>query len=186
MKAARDGTGGELSESWDGNGITSSAVLAHFLTTLAVVDNSDPFAGGFGYTGSPTGPMEGVEVPVKSVVVKYTYGGDVFLNGRIDADDYNVIDTFFANYWDNNAETMTAVLPGGPSYQMGDFNMDGVINADDYNIIDTAYANQDPPETGWGPYGPLGHVGAVPEPATLSLLALGAAAMITRRRRAGR
>jgi hypothetical protein len=103
---------------------------------LAAVDNSGP-AGGFGYTGSPTGPMEGIEVPLTAVVVKYTYAGDVYLDGWIDANDYNIIDGFFFAYWKGDEGNMEAVLPGGPCYQMGDFNMDGVINADDYNLIDS-------------------------------------------------
>lgn len=107
----------------------------------------------------------GVAVDQDSVLVKYTYNGDANLDGVIDIDDYFMIDTNYARGTVN------------PTYRQGDFNYSGAITADDYFMIDAAYVGQTGPLSGVA-----SPVAAVPEPATLSLLALGAAALLRRRR----
>jgi hypothetical protein len=67
-----------------------------------------------------------------SILVKYTYNGDFNLSGSVDADDYSLIDTGFAN-----------ALPG---MQNGDINLSGgPPDADDYALIDFAFATQSGP-----------------------------------------
>jgi len=56
------------------------------------------------------------------VLVKFTYGGDANLDGKIDVDDYARIDS--------------NVTTGNRGWSNGDFNYDGKINVDDYGIID--------------------------------------------------
>ena len=109
---------------WDGPGITSNAAAAdpQRLTVLGVIDNQDPDPGIGGLAD-----LEGVAVPAASVLVKYTWWGDANLDGKVDSNDYDKIDT--------------AWLLGTPDprWATGDFNYDGVIDSNDYDKIDTAW-----------------------------------------------
>jgi hypothetical protein len=71
---------------------------------------------------------------------------------------------------------------------VGDFNYDGKINIDDYGIIDGNIGRQTgtfptAAAAGSATLAALDGVAAVPEPATLSLVALGAIGLMRRRRR---
>jgi autotransporter-associated beta strand protein len=145
---------------WQGVGITSSAAAAdaHGLTGLAVILN-DNGAGKPIYT-----TFTGQPVDVNSILVKYTYNGDMDLNGKVDADDYFLIDRGFA-----------AHLAG---YRNGDLDYNGSIDADDYFLIDNAFARQNAILAG----GSLA-ASAVPEPGTLMLVGAVGTALLTRRRR---
>jgi hypothetical protein len=92
---------------WNGSGIVTSSASGN-LTTLGVAAS-----GG-------------------DVTVKFTYGGDANLDGKINVDDYGRID-FNVN------------LPGASGWFNGDFNYDGKINVDDYGIIDFNVGIQGPP-----------------------------------------
>jgi hypothetical protein len=61
-----------------------------------------------------------------TVIVKYTYAGDVNLDGLVDASDYGTIDNYYQ-------------FPGTSGYANGDFNFDGVIDAGDYGLIDNSF-----------------------------------------------
>jgi hypothetical protein len=93
----------------------------------------------------------------------------------IDGADYGVIDNYVQ-------------FPGTDGYANGDFNYDGIIDGADYGIIDNTIQLQGPPIPVTGGAG-LSGVAAIPEPASLSLIGLGAAASLLRRprrRRRGR
>ena len=146
---------------WDGNGIFSSHARDDeiLLTAVGVLDNSDELVGGKATFG-------GVTVDASSVLVKYTYWGDANLDGQITFDDYDIIDYY---YW--------FPLPADQAgWWTGDFNMDGEVTFDDYDLIDYAYWFQGAPLSGDG-------LTAVPEPATMTLLAMGLGSMLLRRRR---
>ena len=67
-------------------------------------------------------------VDATAVLVKYTYVGDVDLNGRIDGDDYFWIDLGYeahANGWGS-----------------GDLNYDARVDADDYFLSDIAFTHR--------------------------------------------
>lgn len=110
--------------SWIGNGITSSIAAAdsNRLTGLAVILN-DKGNGTPIYTS-----FMGQSVDANSILVKYTWNGDVDLNGKIDADDYFMMDSGFAKH-----------LTG---YRNGDLDYNGQVDADDYFLIDRSFVGQ--------------------------------------------
>jgi hypothetical protein len=141
---------------WDGNGITSSLAAADSSGTLSIgVGNADDE----GLTGTLVGNHV---LAATDTLVLLTISGDADLNGIVNVDDYNTLRGF---YGQTNA-----------TWEMGDFNYDGVVNADDYNTLRGFYNQSSPlaPDL-------TGAAGAVPEPATMVLLALGAVALLKRR-----
>jgi hypothetical protein len=147
------------SNSWTGDGIVSSAARQDLtkVTGLVVIPNTN------GTAGVPLfDTIGGKLVSSTSVLVKYSFNGDVNLDGAIDAADYFRIDSGFLTQ------------PGG--YQNGDLNFDGAVDAADYFLVDSAFLAQT---------GPLSVLPTtpVPEPAALSLLLLGSLCTLVRRRR---
>ena len=67
------------------------------------------------------------------MLVRFTYNGDGNVDGRVNADDYFLIDSGFLE------------RPANPPYARGDFNFDDAINADDYFLIDSAFLGQAQP-----------------------------------------
>jgi hypothetical protein len=112
IKSARSG----------GAGIATSA--GGQATTLAVSINDTG-------TGVLFGQFAGEAVDANCVLVKYTWDGDMNLDGVVNADDYFLIDTGF--------------LSQAGGYRNGDLNYDGVVNADDYFLIDIAFLGQTGP-----------------------------------------
>ncbi|MEO6435244.1 MAG: PEP-CTERM sorting domain-containing protein, partial [Tepidisphaeraceae bacterium] len=165
------GRGNASNAQWDGNGIVTSDTRAannNDLTSIGVIDASDKFPGG----ETATSLFAGQTVTGADTLVMFTWGGDANLDGKINIDDYGQIDF--------NVGSSGSVF----GWYNGDFNYDGKINIDDYGIIDfnvTAQTGTFP--TAGGAEGELDGVVAVPEPASLGLLALGAAGLMGRRRR---
>lgn len=114
---------GRAGAGWNGPGISSSVAAGNALrhTGLAVALNDD----GRGNTILPA--VHGEPVNTDCVLVKYTFNGDMNLDGQVDAQDYFLIDQGFLNQ------------PG--QYRNGDIDYSGFINADDYMLIDWAYLN---------------------------------------------
>jgi PEP-CTERM motif len=154
---------------WTGTGITSSTAAASATTTALGMELND---NGSGQPLLTT--FEGQTVADGDVLVKYTFVGDADLSGHINATDYMLIDAGFAS-----GGTKTG-------WRNGDFNYDGVINGDDYTLIDNAFNTQGSvtfAATSAGPAEQVASPAAVPEPATLSLIGLGTAGLMMRRRR---
>ena len=98
---------------WAGEGITASAASAGENTTLAVVPNPGLAA----FNGEAVSPHD--------ILIGYTWNGDANLDGKVNADDYFLIDN--------------GALAGKRGFANGDFNYDGKINADDYFLIDSVF-----------------------------------------------
>ena len=141
--------------SWAGKGIVSSAAVA------------DPISLGLGYAQNdmlfaPYHAFSGEPVDSSTILVKFTYNGDLNLDGRVDDNDV----TFFNLFYDGGITT-------SHYWNEGDiFGYDGRVDDNDVTILGLTY--------GSGIGDPLG--GAAPEPATLGLIALGAIAIASRRR----
>jgi autotransporter-associated beta strand protein len=146
---------------WDSNGITSSAAALH------------PIIYGVGYTQNdmlfaPYHVFSGQPVDLSTVLVKFTYAGDVNLDGSVDDNDVAIIGLFY-----DNGRTSSHY------WNQGDvFGYDGRIDDNDVAIIGLTYGLGIGDPLGGGP------AGAVPEPATLALLALGGLATLVARRHA--
>jgi hypothetical protein len=115
---------------WDGTGIISSdASTTDDLTMLAVVSAADPF----NLSGTQTATFDGETVTATSVIVKFTYGGDANIDGKLNIDDYGRI----------GAEIGQSGSVFG--WYNGDFNYDGKINIDDEAILDGNVGRQGAP-----------------------------------------
>jgi hypothetical protein len=117
-----DDPGQSLLGSWNGSSYTGLTGQIAGGTNASIVSSlSDP-----PYT------MLGIaQADASHVALRYTYGGDANLDGKLNIDDYIKIDNGIASVsagWSN-----------------GDFNYDGKVNIDDYTIIDENLPIQGPP-----------------------------------------
>jgi hypothetical protein len=168
---------------WNGTGVTSSNAQndASHLTALGTIENNQNGSSVYG-----TGHLfDGIAPNPTDVIVKFTYYGDTNLDGVVDGTDYSRIDEAFFN----NNYTSNAKLTG---WYNGDFNYDGVVDGSDYTLMDNAFNSQSgqiageiasPDAVTADQIGGAIGTSAVPEPATLSLLGIGAIGLLGRRRR---
>jgi hypothetical protein len=115
---------------WDGGGFYSiDAGSSDGTTGIGWAEASTLL----GISGSQTVTWEGVTVDATTLIFKYTYAGDMNLDGVVDATDL----ALFASDGGSNGASAT--------WLQGDFNYDGVRDAADYAIMMNAYANQGAP-----------------------------------------
>jgi hypothetical protein len=109
----------------------------------------------------------GVPISPNAVVGKYTYFGDVNLDGQVTGDDYTIVDS-----------NLNTSPPVGLEWLSGDANLDGIVTGDDYTTIDS--------NLGLGTGNPLSanSLGAVPEPGVTLIAAVSGLGIGMRRRRA--
>jgi hypothetical protein len=135
---------------WAGLGITSSTAAANTNadTGLSLVDNAL-----LGYSD-----FSGQTVTADSLLLKYTYYGDIDMNGQVDADDLTV---FASNFGRNSGATQVD----------GDIDFNGAVNADDLTVFANNFNK--------GFTAPLSGavVTAIPEPGTWILAACGICAV---------
>ncbi|HYO10707.1 MAG TPA: choice-of-anchor Q domain-containing protein [Tepidisphaeraceae bacterium] len=103
-------------------GIVSTAAAANVKhRALGTAEASEVLA----FTGSATTALfAGHAVDKTSVILRFTLPGDADLNGRVNGDDYFVIDS-------------QAYNAGAKSWSKADFDYNGKINGDDYFLIDS-------------------------------------------------
>jgi len=123
---------------WDGPGITSSAAAAGTITAVGIIDNADPEPK-IGWSAGWT-DLEGVPVDETSVLVKYTYYGDLDFDGIVNSNDYDLIDNTFALY--DPLDPINTAPDGGWRWSVGDVTYDGMVDSNDYDKIDNAFALQ--------------------------------------------
>jgi hypothetical protein len=158
---------------WNGSGIASSTAAADttHLTAIGVIENSTD--GTTALYGGGLGSFDGLNPNPTDILLRYTYYGDANLDGQVDGSDYSLIDNGFLNH-----------LSG---WYNGDFNYDGVVDGSDYTLIDNAF-NQQQGNLVANPAGPAVSIAtqiggtAVPEPASLTILAMGTTALLRRKR----
>ncbi len=139
------------------NGLTSSVAAAdangQLRYAVGVVQNN--------LGGDPLfTTFDGVTVGLNDVLVKFTYFGDADLNGFVDDTDFFLVNNGYGN--------------GLTGWVNGDFDYSGAVDDTDFFLINNAYGLQG---------APLRAGGAVPEPTGMGLIALGAGAVLGRRRR---
>jgi autotransporter-associated beta strand protein len=164
-----DITGGKLllDYSVGGGAAAIDAQVQSILT--AGFNQATPFSSGQLRTSSIPSASKGLgwrdDSANSQVIVAYTYYGDANLDGTVNIADFNALASNFGG--------------SGKIWSVGDFNYDGVVNLLDLNAL----------ATNFGMSGALSSpaLGAlVPEPGSISLLALGLAAILRsshRRRR---
>jgi hypothetical protein len=157
--------------SWNGNGLTSTYASTHPGTALGY-----GLAGDLGITSLDGNPIN----DPNTVIVKYTYYGDSSLDGKVDlGNDFNL---FVQGY-----------LGAGTGWEFGDYNYDGSTTSADFGLLIDGLRQQG---VGLGAIddviaaSPLltatqkqQFLAAVPEPATLSLLAAATPIFLRRRRK---
>jgi autotransporter-associated beta strand protein len=160
---------------WQGSGIGSSTAAANSSGAVgyALATEVLPFADG------STDTFMGSPVDTGSVVARYTLGGDATLDGSV---DFNDLVKLAQNY----NTTVSATTDSW--WNKGDFTYDGIVDFNDLVKLAQNYNTAIPTD-------PIAGASAVfqadlarafasvPEPGTLSILGLGAVALMGRRRR---
>lgn len=102
-----------------------------------------------------------ISVVTGDVLIKNTYNGDLNLDGNVDITDAALLST----HWQQSVTT--------DNWHFGDLNGDNVVDISDAALLSTNW--QATPQL-------AGNPSAVPEPASLTLLAVGALALVRRRK----
>jgi hypothetical protein len=138
------------------SGIYSSVASLSNGTAVGIVD---PTYYGFNDAAPPT-TFDGMSLASGDILIKYTYLGDLNLDGVVNTADLAMM----------GKVPTTGTDAGVISWFDGDLNYDGKINQDDYALFMLGNARQG------------ASLASVPEPAMISLLALPLLAGLRRRR----
>jgi autotransporter-associated beta strand protein len=153
---------GYNSGSWNGPGIDTSAANASY---------------GLGYADGADGGIAGIASG--QIEVKYTLYGDTNLDGTVNSIDFGNLAANFGK--------------SGKVWDQGDFDYNGTINSVDFGLLASNFgksAGSNAAVATAGEWAALdafasanGLMSEVPEPASIGMLLLGTATLLTRRRR---
>lgn len=151
---------------WAGGARTGAGLLtsaASELTTLAVVGNDN------GNGGLLHAKFDGVDLVTSDVIVKYTYIGDLDLDGQVTGDDLTAL--------------VAGIRGNKTGWENGDTNYDGVVNGNDFANLLTVLRLQGTPLGNSFGGGTFTSGGAVPEPAMAMGLVASLPLVMRRKRR---
>ena len=162
VAAIKSGSNGGL---WTGKGITSSSAQAPNNTSLAVGIFDNNVLGLATIGGQPAN--------ANTIMVAVAHIGDANRSGAVDIQDQSLV----TNNWQSPATNWAG----------GDLNGDGFVDIQDLTLVTnnwqatSSFSQSVSLLADSGSVG--GSVSAVPEPASLAVLAIGGAALLARRRR---
>jgi hypothetical protein len=151
---------------WSGNGITTSNGNAQNFG-LGYADNNGT-ASGTNFTTFLGDPVDN-----SAVLVRFTRYGDANIDGTVNLADFNRLAANFG-------------LAAGAVWGQGDFTYDGVVNLSDFNRLAANFGLSAGPDGVVDPEDWAALASAIPEPGTLSLVAVAGLGLLKRRRRNSR
>lgn len=178
------------SGNWAGKGITSSLAVndPQKIKGIGYWEASDLL----GLSGAQTATWFGQTVDATSLLMAVTYIGDLNFDGKVDGDDFALIDRAKLLYGVSTSTDPRGIAADEAQWVNGDVNYDGVIDANDYALIDKTYGilhgGLSPDflamrEAEFGSDYVTSLVASVPEPGTIGLAAVAIGASIAGRRR---
>lgn len=188
----RDTIGGAYhAGAWDRAGLISSLVVNDPNKIKGI--GYWPSSVLLGLSGSDTANWYGQTADATSFLIAVTYLGDLNYDGKVDGDDFVLMDRGFSLYLVSTAVDPRGIAASRAQWWQGDLNYDGAITAADYAIIDKTFGILHPGglnpdflamrEAQFGSEYVSSLLASVPEPGTLGLAAVAAGACLGGRRR---